>query len=458
MPDAKLVAIIDIGKTNAKLALVDLGAMREIAVRKRPNRVLPRPPYPHYDIEALWSFILNGLKELNAERGIDAIVVTTHGASAALLDENGDLAAPVLDYEHDGPDALDCAYDAVRPDFSRTGSPRLPLGLNLGAQLFWQFKTFPEIAERTAAIVTYPQYWAFRLCGKAVNEVTSLGCHTDLWDPHERDFSPLVDTMGWRQAMAPVAKAGDRLGSITAEVAHRTGMAPSTSVICGIHDSNASLYPHIASRTPPFAVVSTGTWVICMAVGGKPAALDPARDTLINVNALGEAVPSARFMGGREFETLMDGHRHPASAEAIRSVIARGAMLLPAVEPRSGPFQGRQAAWTVDENDLSAAERHAVVSFYLALMTATCLDMTGAEGPTIIEGPFAANHAYRTMLTAATERPVAKIEGTGTCIGAAMLATGASARTQESDLPSSPPDDAMKEYAAKWRRSSSVRD
>ena len=28
----------------------------------------------------------------------------------------------------------------------------------------------------------YPQYWAYRLTGVLANEVTSLGCHTDLWN------------------------------------------------------------------------------------------------------------------------------------------------------------------------------------------------------------------------------------------------------------------------------------
>ena len=37
------VAVIDIGKTNAKLALVNTGTLAEIEVLTRPNRVLPGP-------------------------------------------------------------------------------------------------------------------------------------------------------------------------------------------------------------------------------------------------------------------------------------------------------------------------------------------------------------------------------------------------------------------------------
>ena len=44
------VAVIDIGKTNAKVALVDLETQTEIALRRTPNTVLRDGPYPHYDI------------------------------------------------------------------------------------------------------------------------------------------------------------------------------------------------------------------------------------------------------------------------------------------------------------------------------------------------------------------------------------------------------------------------
>ena len=67
-----------------------------------------------------------------------------------------------------------------------------------------------------------------------------------------------------------------------------------------------------------FPVVSTGTWVIAMTVGGDKVALDPSRDTLVNVNGLGEPVPSARFMGGREYEIIRAGQSTTCNAEALK--------------------------------------------------------------------------------------------------------------------------------------------
>lgn len=445
------VAVIDIGKSNAKVVLVDRDSLAEIAVRRMPNRADTSGPYPHHDVEGLWSFILDGLTELAREAAIEAISVTTHGVTVVLLDRDGRLALPVLDYEHDGPDATRADYNLVRPDFAETGSPALPVGLNVGPQLFWQQRSFPDGFARTAAILMYPQYWAWRLSGVMANEVTSLGCHTDLWNPHAGDYSSLVDRMGWRRLFAPIRPADALLGPLLPEIARRTGLPATTPVLCGIHDSNASLLPHLRSRAAPFAVVSTGTWVISMAIGGGRKPLDPARDTLINVNAFGEPVPSARFMGGREFELLF-GSRPPESGQAeIASVLDEAIMLLPSVQPGSGPFPASTARW-IGRTGLSPSERTAAASFYLAMMTATCLALIGAEGPIIVEGPFARNRLFAEMLAAATGRPVLPQQGqAGTSVGAALLHAGAAVATPADDRAVSG-DARMARYADEWRK------
>ncbi|BCG97639.1 FGGY-family carbohydrate kinase [Mesorhizobium sp. 131-2-1] len=445
------VAVIDIGKTNAKVALVDLATLRETALRRTANAPLADGPYPHHDVEALWAFILDSLGAIHREQRIDAISITTHGATAVLVDADGGLALPVLDYEFSGPDDLAKDYDAVRPPFAETGTPRLPAGLNIGAQLFWQQRRLPAEFSKTAAILTYPQYWAQRLTGVTANEVTSLGCHTDLWSPWKSDFSSLVDTMGWRSMMAPVRPAKDRLGPILPALAGQTGLDPQTPVFCGLHDSNASLLPHLLSDRPPFSVVSTGTWVVSMAVGGKKIALDPARDTLVNVNALGDPVPSARFMGGREFSLLTDGKPQDWSEDDIAVVLARRTLLLPSTQQGSGPYPHRDALW-LNADGLSVGERFVAISFYLALMTATCLELIGGDGPTTVEGPFARNRLFIRMLAAATGRPVVASEtATGTSIGAALLASDGSVATDKGERTEPPADPAWSGYARAWR-------
>ena len=455
MTSPRHVAVIDIGKTNAKLALVDLDTLSEVAVRTTPNTVLPGGLYPNYDCDRLWSFIVDGLASFQKETPVDAISVTTHGVAAALLGADGVLAMPVLDYEFAGPDQMRAEYDAVRPPFSETGTSRLPLGLNLGAQIFWQEKAFPADFAKVRTIVTYPQYWAYRLCGVLANEATSLGCHSDLWNPHRRTFSSLVVRQRWEKKFAPVRRAGDRLGPVLPELSAKLGLEPAVPVHCGIHDSNASLYPHLLQRPAPFSVVSTGTWVVVMSVGGRAEGLDAARDCLLNVNALGDPVPSARFMGGREFSTLVSGAEACTDAD-LAHALDRGVMLLPSVQQGSGPFPHREHSWLGDEAALTPGQRFAAVSLYLAMMSATCLELTGAAGPVIVEGPFAKNPVFRSMLSVATGRAVLASSGsaTGTSIGAALLA----AEGMKPDISfagiSAPSSLAggMARYAVKWRQ------
>jgi sugar (pentulose or hexulose) kinase len=440
------VAVFDVGKTNAKLVVVEMKSGRECASYRMTNRVRTDGPYPHYDTDALWTFLIDALKAAAVTPGFDAMSVTTHGAAAALLDETGALALPVLDYEHAYSPEIVAAYDGIRPAFSETFSPRLAMGLNLGAQIHYQKTAFPAAFARVRTIVTYAQYWSGRLSGVFCNEVTSLGCHTDLWNPALGKASSLVGTLGLARLLAPVRPAFATLGPLRAPLAADIGLAPGRQVPvhCGLHDSNASLLPHLMARAAPFSVVSTGTWVVSFGVGGDLARLDPARDTLANVDAYGRPVPSARFMGGREYEMLTASPEplepvEPAAARAaVAVVIDKGLMLLPSVVPGCGPFPQARAEW-VGGAQASAAERHAAICLYLALMTQESLSLLAAGGPILVEGPFARNPLYLSALAAFSGRPVEAIAGsTGTAQGAARLAaeTGlAPAALLESDGP-----------------------
>ena len=451
------IAVIDIGKTNAKLALVDLDTLTEVAVVTRPNVVQAGPPWPHYDVDGHWAFLLEALAKFHAEYRVDAISVTTHGACAALLAPDGSLAAPILDYEHEYPASIIAAYDAIKPDFAQTGSPRMFGGLNIGAQLHYQFTTDLTLRDRTAQIVTYPQFWGHRLTGVSATDVTSMGCHTDLWNPHTDAFSDLPTALGIADKIAPVRKPGDILGHILPQIAQATGLAPTTPVCVGIHDSNASLYPHVISGDEPACVVSTGTWVIAMSLTGDDTAavppIDPARDTLINVNARAQAVPSARFMGGREYEIIQNGQPYAPTEQDIAAVLGKSLMLLPSVENSTGPFQGRAMHWHGIEPPMGSGERCVALSFYLALMTGTCLDLINGKGPTIVEGPFARNAEYVAMLKAVTGRPVRASEAaTGTSIGAALLFSSSDQRNSVSgqvEMPDLGED--FGNYAERWK-------
>ena len=119
---------------------------------------------------------------------------------------------------------------------------------------------------------------------------------------------------------------------------------------------------------------------------------------LANVDALGHAVPTARFMGGREYEAIVgpgDGPDVPTH-DALASILQRRAFALPpeyAASERSG-FAGR----LIRTEGLEREERAALATAYLALRTDRRLSDLGATGDILIDGPLSANRLYVELL------------------------------------------------------------
>lgn len=422
------LAVLDVGKTNVKLAVLDeQGAV--LGERRRSNAVLDAPPYPHYDVDGIWRWLLHELGEAAGRYPIDAIVTTTHGACAALVSDSA-LALPVLDYEHLAPELSSTDYAALCDSFALTYSPALPAGLNLGRQLYWQAKTFAQQFSQVRQILLYPQYWSWRLSGVAASEVTSLGCHTDLWQPENGVFSGLATKTRWEKLFPPMRPAWESLGSLSPEIAVQTGLSPRCEIINGIHDSNASLLRHLLSRPPgePFSVASTGTWAIIAAAGASLAALEGDRDMLANVDALGRPVACARFMGGREFAALNDPPATGCTAADIAAIVERDVFALPTFADAGGPFMGRRGR-LVGGMPNNGGERYALASLYCALLTDYCLSALGAAGDIVIEGSFTPNPYYGALLAALRPEQQVLLSGdaAGTIGGAYLLGNWGSA-------------------------------
>jgi sugar (pentulose or hexulose) kinase len=446
MTDALIV--LDIGKTNAKLALID-AAGKTLAEKRRPSVVVTEGPYPHHDTEGLWEWMLATCRAFAQQAEVSAIVPVTHGATAALVDANG-LVLPVLDYEAALPGV---EYDAVRPPYAETFSPNLPAGLNLGRQLAWLAQRFPTEFASARHILMYPQYWAWRLSGVAAGEATSLGCHTDLWNPLAQDYSSLVGLMGWLGQMPAVAAPGAALGPLRPELAEATGLPATCQVLCGIHDSNASLMRYLDKDGSGTAqtVLSTGTWMIAAALKAPLGQLREEADMLANTNALGQPVACMRFMGGREFGALAGNDPQACSLADIERLIAQGTLALPCFAETGGPFAG-QAGHIAGPAPRTPQERYALATLYCVLMTDYCLDALRASGPLAVEGSFTANPYFGPLLAAlCPQQPVTySDDASGTTCGGWMLryrdsAPPAGAREVAAVMP-----DGLEAYRRRW--------
>ncbi|WP_278384922.1 FGGY-family carbohydrate kinase [Alteromonas mediterranea] len=418
-------AILDIGKTHVKLQLVDEDNQAHDSYQRKNAPLTGN--YPHADIDGIWRWLVSTLQLSPYTSSIQGFSITTHGATAALINasrsDNG-LVMPVLDYEYQGIDECSSDYQLYRPDFAHTYSPELPAGLNLGKQLFWLQQRDPANFDSATHILLYPQYWAWRLSGQLAAEVTSLGCHTDMWNPDSHSYSSLVTQCGWTEKMPPLRNAWDCLGTITAAVSELTGLPADCKVRVGLHDSNASFIRYLSKANEAFTVISTGTWTILMQNQGNTDNLNASRDMLANVNIHGDPVCCARFMGGREYERICNhlggDIRMAVEAEDIQTAIKNQWIVTPDFSEGNGPYGG---ATPVIVAPIPVPAPTALATLYCALMIDQRLSDLKASGPIYIEGAFLKNPLLCALV--AQLRPQQKVmlssDNTGTVMGAAQL-------------------------------------
>lgn len=413
--------IFDIGKTNIKGYVInDLGKI--VWSKGTSNTPLQDNSYPHADLAKIETWLIATLKEANQEFQITKINISTHGACAVLIDGYGNVALPVLDYEHETISDDDSEYNNIRPPFTETLSPNLSAGLNLGRQLWWLKTHYPKEFANTKYVLMYPQYWAWRMTKIMANEKTSLGCHTDLWSPVADNYSALVNSLELAGAMPPLVKAFDSLGPVSAEFAAATGLTQDCLVFPGVHDSNASFARYLGNQIDAFTVVSTGTWIVTMCSEGQAKNLVETADMLANVSVLGQPIPCARFMGGREFDRLINTFATDSNSidkTSVEREIALNNFIKPSFAEGSGPFQGQTGEIIGQPRSIAA-----LATVYIALMIHHELNLLGANSGDIIFGSMGSKNPTLLSLLAQLrpqQRVVTSDETTGTVMGTWLL-------------------------------------
>ncbi|MCO5063605.1 MAG: carbohydrate kinase [Rhizobiaceae bacterium] len=452
----RALAVFDFGKTNSKLfvfshegALLDERRMKPVWMQYRGRSVL--------DDQRLGDWMIQELSDAASRFDLSGVMISAHGCTFALTRGESELLHPVLDYEQEIPDAVAAVIDPMLPDFSETFTPHLPLGFCIARHLYWLEAEEPERLAATDNILCYPQFWVWRLCGRPFAEFSYLGAHSHLWAPLKRDFSSLVDRLGWRGKFPPIAPAGAIVGE--ARIALSDGREIALAVHNGVHDSNAALAYYRMTGLTGFTLVSTGTWVIIINLDCPLDALDKDRDMISNVTVDGEPAPSLRFMGGREYDLISGGWNEPISRTAIENVIARGVFVMPSWTA-GGPFP--ETRGEIVGGDAEGEERAAAAVLYVVMMTDLSLDLIHSDNAIIVDGGLARIEAFTSMLGQLRrgQKMLRSSMSEGSATGAAALAFKAlglapfSDETVEIDAGAI---DGLEAYRDRWRELAETR-
>ena len=262
----KYYLAIDIGASSGRhiIGWREDGVIRTKEVFRFPNGVKRENGHLVWDIEALYSSVLEGIKEaFKIYPKIESLSVDTWGVDYVLLDGNEEIL-PVYAYR-DGRtgDVIPQLHEIIPFSelYSRVGCQFQPF--NSIYQLY-DDKLSGRL-ERATDMLMIPEYLMWRLCGVKAREYTNAT--TTGMVNGEFDME-IVRRLGYPESLfprlsQPKTYLGDLLPDIVAEVGGSCRV-----VLCATHDTASAVEGIPMEDNSPY--ISSGTWSLLGVKTAKP--------------------------------------------------------------------------------------------------------------------------------------------------------------------------------------------
>lgn len=298
-----VVAIFDIGKTNKKFFLFNEDYKIVEASSINLEEIVDEDGFVCEDIDALSKWVISTFKKYlhNNTYDVKALNFSAYGASFVHLNRNGGVVTPLYNY-------LKPFSKKTEEDFYRdygtkeeislnTASPALG-NLNSGLQLYALKHDRQKVYDLINVSLHLPQYLSYLITQKKYSDITSIGCHTALWDFEKNNYHHWVIAEDIDKKLAPLLSSQKVVDIFYEGKCLKCGI--------GLHDSSAAFIPYIQNINEPFLLISTGTWCISMNAFNKaPLTLSELeQDCLCYMTYEGESVKAARLFAGYEHEIV----------------------------------------------------------------------------------------------------------------------------------------------------------
>lgn len=409
MAGIRVIAVFDVGKTNKKLFLFD---EHYRIVYEKTARFLETVDEDGDVCENLDSIRLSIFESLNevlrhGDYELVAINFSTYGASLVYLDENGQPLTPLYNYLKEYPAALEQQfYDSYggKSQLALESASPASGSLNAGLQLYRIKYEQPSVFKQIKHVLHLPQYVSYLISGKICADMTSIGCHTQLWDFRRQRYHDWVKKEQLDELLAPIMPSD--------EVIEATFMGKRYIVGTGLHDSSAALIPYQASFSEPFILLSTGTWCISMnPFNTSPlTAEELAHDCLTYIGYHGKPVKASRLFAGNEHEQQV---KRIAAAFDVDALIFRNMAYETEVvevlvnnDTNATPASGKSSAFASRDLKIFSNATQAYHQLILDLVhlqhASTSLIMNGTPIKKIfVDGGFSKNAIYMNLLARA---------------------------------------------------------
>lgn len=296
-----VILIFDVGKTNKKIFLFDEQYNIVYEKSEQLPEIKDEDGFPCEDVDALTNWIKKSFAlHLNDEKfEIKAVNFSAYGASFVYIDKNGKEFLPLYNYLKPYPKDLQKKfyeqYGNENLIAQQTASPVLG-NLNSGMQVYRLKHERPEAFAKIKYALHLPQYLSYLLTDYPATEITSIGCHTSLWDFKEQCYHRWVNEEEVEKLFAPVLPSATVIPFVFENKNIISGI--------GLHDSSAALIPYLASVTEPFILISTGTWSISLNPFNDIPLTDEElrQDCLCYLSYEAKPVKASRLFAGHEHD------------------------------------------------------------------------------------------------------------------------------------------------------------
>ena len=254
----RVILIFDIGKTNKKILLFN--EQYEVVWKESVNmpEIKDEDGFPCDDLTAITNWISTQLKQLSKQKDFEIVAIncTAYGASMVYLNEKKQSFLPLYNYLKPYPPEILEKFSTSYPDWPVATASPVSGNLNAGLQLYRIREQQPEIFRQIRYACHLPDYISFVISGNLHAEVTSIGCHTGMWDFKRKQYHRWLSQEEMLQLLPPIQKASE-----TVAIKDGTGNWHAGT---GLHDSSAALVPYLKQFRQPFLLLSTGTWSISL--------------------------------------------------------------------------------------------------------------------------------------------------------------------------------------------------
>ena len=293
-----VIAVFDVGKTNKKVLLFDEKYKVVFEESQKFEEITDEDGFPCEDVIALTKWVKDSFSRLKAMKDFEirGVNFSAYGASFVFIDEEKNIIPPLYNYLKPFPRDLQNKfykdYGGQSKVSKQTASPVLG-SLNSGMQLYRLKYEKPDVFARIKFALHLPQYLSYILTSAVYSDITSIGCHTNLWNFQESRYADWVVKEDIIEKLAPVFSSSQIAGYVDKTIPAGVGL----------HDSSAALIPYLSSFTEPFILLSTGTWCI---------SLNPFNHTLLSDYELGEDCLSYLTYEGKPVKAsrLFAGYEH----------------------------------------------------------------------------------------------------------------------------------------------------